>query len=212
MLQPKRTKFRKAFKGRIHGDAKGGTDLNFGAFGLKAMEPERITARQIEAPAARSRVTSAAGTVVDPHLPGRSGVEQACRSPHGLGQGQPGILVARVKPGRILFELDGVPARSPRSRSSARWRSCRSRPSRGAPRREPGRRGKVMAKISDLTARSDDQLQEQLGELKREQFNLRFQAATNQLEKPSGSARCAAPSPRSRRSRTSAPLPAPAQA
>ena len=55
MLQPKRTKFRKAFKGRIHGNAKGGTELNFGAFGLKAMEPERITARQIEA--ARRAIT-----------------------------------------------------------------------------------------------------------------------------------------------------------
>ncbi len=86
MLQPKRTKFRKAFKGRIHGDAKGGTSLNFGSYGLKAMEPERITARQIEA--ARRAITpshQAPGAFVDPHLPGRARLVEACRSPHGLG-------------------------------------------------------------------------------------------------------------------------------
>jgi large subunit ribosomal protein L16 len=91
MLQPKRTKFRKAFKGRIHGNAKGGTELNFGSFGLKAMEPERITARQIEA--ARRAITR--------HIR-RQG--RLCS-----GKGAPEFWVARVKPGRILFELDGVP-------------------------------------------------------------------------------------------------------
>ena len=93
MLQPKRTKFRKAFKGRIHGNAKGGTELNFGAFGLKAMEPERITARQIEA--ARRAITrhiKRAGPLVDPRVPGRAGDLEAGRSPHGLGQGRARIL------------------------------------------------------------------------------------------------------------------------
>ena len=93
MLQPKRTKFRKAFKGRIHGNAKGGTELNFGAFGLKAMEPERITARQIEA--ARRAITRHIKRYrpsLDPHLPGRSGQLEAGRSPHGLGQGLARIL------------------------------------------------------------------------------------------------------------------------
>ena len=117
MLQPKRTKFRKAFKGRIHGDAKGGATLNFGAYGLKAMEPDRITARQIEA--ARRAITR-----------------------HMRRQGR---LWIRVFP--------DVP---------------------------------VSAKTQiDFQGSSDDQLSEQLGNLKREQFNLRFQAATNQLEKPS---------------------------
>jgi len=95
MLQPKRTKFRKAFKGRIHGNAKGGTELNFGAFGLKAMEPERITARQIEA--ARRAITR--------HIK-RSGRLWIRIFPD---KGSPEFWVARVKPGRILFELDGVP-------------------------------------------------------------------------------------------------------
>ena len=93
MLQPKRTKFRKQFKGRIHGTAKGGTDLNFGQFGLKALEPERVTARQIEA--ARRAITrqmKRAGPRLDPHLPGRAGVDEADRSPHGQGQGRAGIL------------------------------------------------------------------------------------------------------------------------
>lgn len=69
-MQPKRTKFRKQFKGRIHGNSKGGTDLNFGAFGLKAVEPDRVTARQIEA--ARRAITrhETCRSCMDPYLPG----------------------------------------------------------------------------------------------------------------------------------------------
>jgi large subunit ribosomal protein L16 len=110
MLQPKRTKFRKAFKGRIHGNAKGGTELNFGAFGLKAMEPDRITARQIEA--ARRAITrhiKRSGRLwirVFPDLPVSS---KPAEVRMGSGKGAPEFWVARVKPGRILFELDGVP-------------------------------------------------------------------------------------------------------
>src|SRR3954453_4145148 len=110
MLQPKRTKFRKAFKGRINGNAKGGTELNFGAFGLKAMEPERITARQIEA--ARRAITrhmKRAGRLwirVFPDVPVSS---KPAEVRMGSGKGSPEFWVARVKPGRILFELDGVP-------------------------------------------------------------------------------------------------------
>ena len=110
MLQPKKTKFRKAFKGRIHGDAKGGTTLNFGSYGLKAMEPDRITARQIEA--ARRAITrhiKRQGRLwirVFPDLP-VSGKPAEVRM--GKGKGSPEYWAARVKPGRILFELDGVP-------------------------------------------------------------------------------------------------------
>ena len=109
MLQPKRTKFRKAFKGRIHGNAKGGTELNFGAFGLKAMEPERITARQIEA--ARRAITrhiKRAGRLwirVFPDVPVSS---KPAEVRMGSGKGAPEFWAARVKPGRILFELEGV--------------------------------------------------------------------------------------------------------
>ena len=110
MLQPKRTKFRKAHKGRIHGDAKGGTALNFGAFGLKAMEPERITARQIEA--ARRAITrhiKRQGRLwirIFPDVPVSS---KPAEVRMGSGKGTPEFWMARVKPGRIMFELDGVP-------------------------------------------------------------------------------------------------------
>ena len=109
MLQPKRTKFRKAFKGRIHGDAKGGTALNFGAYGLKAMEPERITARQIEA--ARRAITrhiKRQGRLwirIFPDVPVSS---KPAEVRMGSGKGTPELWVARVKPGRVIFEIDGV--------------------------------------------------------------------------------------------------------
>ena len=110
MLSPKKTKFRKQFKGRIHGDAKGGTALNFGAFGLKAMEPDRLTARQIVAAGrAISRQITRAGRLwirVFPDVPVTS---KPAEVRMGKGKGAPEFWAARVKPGRILFELDGVP-------------------------------------------------------------------------------------------------------
>ena len=132
MLQPKKTKFRKAFKGRIKGDAKGGTDLNFGSYGLKAMEPERITARQIEA--ARRAITrhiKRQGRLWIRVFPDVPVSKKPAEVRQGKGKGSVEYWAARVKPGRILFELDGV-----------------------------------------------------AGPLAAEAFNLRFQAATNQLERP----------------------------
>ncbi|RJF88389.1 50S ribosomal protein L16 [Oleomonas cavernae] len=111
MLQPKRTKFRKAFKGRIHGNAKGGTALNFGAYGLKAMEPARVTARQIEA--ARRAITrhiKRAGRVWIRIFPDVPVSKKPTEVRMGKGKGAPELWVARVKPGRIMFEMDGVPA------------------------------------------------------------------------------------------------------
>lgn len=110
MLMPSKTKHRKAFKGRIHGLAKGGYTLNFGAYGLKALQPERITARQIEA--ARKTVMrhmKRAGKLwirIFPDVP-VSKKPQDIRM--GKGKGAPEFWACRVKPGRILFELDGVP-------------------------------------------------------------------------------------------------------
>ena len=111
MLQPKKTKFRKAHKGRIHGNAKGGAELAFGQFGLKSQEPERVTARQIEAAhRAITREMKRAGRVwirVFPDLPvSKKPVEVRM----GKGKGSVEFWAARVKPGRILFEGDGVPA------------------------------------------------------------------------------------------------------
>ncbi|MCX5494272.1 50S ribosomal protein L16 [Kaistia dalseonensis] len=109
MLQPKRTKFRKQFKGRIHGVAKGGTDLNFGGFGLKAMEPDRVTARQIEA--ARRAITRAmkrAGRVWIRIFPDVPVTSKPTEVRMGKGKGAPEYWASRVKPGRIMFEIDGV--------------------------------------------------------------------------------------------------------
>src|SRR5919106_5180778 len=110
MLQPKRTKFRKAHKGRIHGQAKGGTSLNFGSHGLKAVEPERVSARQIEA--ARRAVTrhmKRSGRVWIRIFPDVPVSKKPIEVRMGKGKGTPELWVCRVKPGRILFEVDGVP-------------------------------------------------------------------------------------------------------
>ena len=110
MLQPKRTKYRKAFKGRISGAAKGGFNLDFGAYGLKAMEPDRLTARQIEA--ARRAITrhmKRAGRVWIRVFPDVPVSKKPAEVRMGSGKGSPEFWVCRVKPGRILFELDGVP-------------------------------------------------------------------------------------------------------
>ena len=109
MLSPKRTKYRKAHKGRIHGDAKGGTALNFGAFGLKALEPDRITARQIEsARRAITRSMKRAGRVWIRIFPDVPVSQKPAEVRMGSGKGSPEFWVCRVKPGRIMFEIDGV--------------------------------------------------------------------------------------------------------
>ena len=109
MLQPKRTKFRKQFKGRIKGAAKGGTELNFGAFGLKAMEPDRVTARQIEAARrAMTRHMKRAGRVWIRIFPDVQVTKKPTEVRMGSGKGAVEFWAARVKPGRIMFEIDGV--------------------------------------------------------------------------------------------------------
>jgi len=110
MLQPKRTKYRKAHKGRVHGNAKGGTAIEFGAYGLKVMTPGRISARQIES--ARIAITRHMKRVgklwirVFPDVPVST---KPAEVRMGSGKGTPEFWVCRVNPGRILFELDGVP-------------------------------------------------------------------------------------------------------
>ena len=109
MLQPKRTKFRKQFKGRIHGEAKGGFMLNFGSFGLKATEPERVTARQIEA--ARRAITrhmKRQGRVWIRIFPDVPVSAKPTEVRMGTGKGSTDYWAAKVKPGRIMFEIDGV--------------------------------------------------------------------------------------------------------
>ncbi len=109
MLQPKKTIFRKQFKGRISGVAKGGTELNFGQYGLKALEPERVTARQIEA--ARRAITRAmkrAGRVWIRIFPDVPVSKKPTEVRMGKGKGSPEFWACRVKPGRVMFEVEGV--------------------------------------------------------------------------------------------------------
>ena len=110
MLQPKRTKFRKQFKGRIHGTATSGADFNFGSYGLKALEPERVTARQIEA--ARRAITrhmKRSGRVWIRIFPDVPVSKKPTEVRMGKGKGTPELWVCRIKPGRIMFEIDGIP-------------------------------------------------------------------------------------------------------
>ncbi|MEJ8574752.1 50S ribosomal protein L16 [Microbaculum marinum] len=111
MLQPKRTKFRKQHKGRIRGVASSGNQLNFGSYGIKALEPERVTARQIEA--ARRAITrhmKRAGRVWIRIFPDVPVSKKPTEVRMGKGKGAPEFWAAKVKPGRIMFEIDGVPA------------------------------------------------------------------------------------------------------
>lgn len=109
MLAPKKFKHRKQHKGRIHGNAKGGTALNFGAYGLKAITPNRITARQIEA--ARRAITrhiKRQGKVWIRIFPDVPVSKKPLEVRQGKGKGSPEFWAARVKPGRVMFEMDGV--------------------------------------------------------------------------------------------------------
>jgi large subunit ribosomal protein L16 len=111
MLSPKRTKYRKQHKGRIHGVATSGTTLNFGSFGLKALEPERVTARQLEA--ARRAITrhmKRQGRLWIRIFPDVPVSTKPAEVRMGSGKGNPEFWVCRVYPGKIMFELDGVPA------------------------------------------------------------------------------------------------------
>ena len=110
MLQPIRTKFRKAHKGRIHGVATSGNTLAFGQYGLKALEPDRVTARQIEAARrALTRAMKRSGRVWIRVFPDVPVSKKPIEVRMGKGKGTPELWIVRVKPGRILFEVDGIP-------------------------------------------------------------------------------------------------------
>jgi large subunit ribosomal protein L16 len=170
MMQPKKTKFRKAFKGRIRGVAKGGFSLNFGEFGLKALAPERVTARQIEAARrALTRHMKRAGRVWIRVFPDVPVSKKPIEVRMGKGKGAPELWIARVAPGRIMFEVDGVPETVARDASS-----------RASPSKE--REMKNTSRLSDLRVLTEDQLDDEALKLKKEQFNLRFQRASGQLQ------------------------------
>jgi large subunit ribosomal protein L16 len=110
MMQPKRTKFRKQFKGRIHGKATSGQMLNYGEFGLKALEPERLTARQIEAARrAISRHVKRGGRIWIRIFPDKPISQKPAEVRMGNGKGNPEYYVAEIQPGKVLYEINGVP-------------------------------------------------------------------------------------------------------
>ncbi len=115
MLQPKKTKYRKAHKGRIHGQAKGGTTLAFGTYGMKALQADRVTSRQIEASRrAISRAMKRVGKLWIRIFPDVPVSRKPAEVRMGSGKGNPEFWICRVKPGRILFELDGVDEKTAR--------------------------------------------------------------------------------------------------
>ena len=109
MLQPKRTKFRKMFKGRIAGEAKGGSDVNFGTYGLKALQPERVTARQIEAARrAMTRHIKRGGKIWIRVFPDKPITKKPLEVRMGKGKGSVEYWVAQIQPGKMLYEMEGV--------------------------------------------------------------------------------------------------------
>jgi large subunit ribosomal protein L16 len=180
MLQPKKTKFRKAFKGRIHGKATSCNTLDFGAFGLKAVEPDRLTARQIEAARrALARGMKRAGRIWIRVFPDVPVSKKPAEVRMGSGKGSTEYWAARVKPGRVLFEIDGVPRKVAEESLASLPPSC---PSRRASSRVLANRGMIAMKMTDIRALTNDQVKDEILKLKKEQFNLRFQRATGQIE------------------------------
>ena len=179
MQQPKSTKYRKAHKGRIHGKAKGGTQLNFGAYGLKAVTPGRITAREIEA--GRRTITrhmKRTGKIwirVFPDVPVST---KPAEVRMGKGKGTPEYWVARVKPGP-----HHVRGRRRAARGRGRGVPPRVRQVPGADQGDhAARRGSVVMDGVEIRLKTDDELTTMLLALKKEAFNLRFQQASGQLE------------------------------
>ena len=182
MLSPKKTKYRKQFKGKIHGLAKSGFTLNFGSYGLKSVEPERITARQIEA--ARRAITrqmKRQGRVWIRIFPDVPVTDKPAEVRMGKGKGAVEYWAARVHPGRIMFEIDGVP--DDVAREALRLGAAKLPVKTRIVTRIDAARGARVMKIDEVRGLTPDQLAESLINLKKEQFNLRFQKATGQIEK-----------------------------
>ncbi len=175
MLQPARTKYRKAHKGRIHGQAGRGEILNYGSYGLKAMEPERIVSKQIEAArVSLTRYMKRAGKVwlrIFPNIP-------VSKKPTEVrmvkGKGNPEFWVCRVKPGRIIFEVDGVDEETAKI---ALYKASTKLPIKTKfIKRFQNMKNKEIKKLTN------DQLKNQLNSIKKDLFNLRFKKINGQLE------------------------------
>ena len=175
MLQPARTKYRKAHKGRIHGKAGRGEILNYGSYGLKAMEPERIVSKQIEAArVSLTRYMKRAGKVwlrIFPNIPVS---KKPTEVRMGKGKGNPEFWVCRVKPGRIIFEVDGVDEETAKI---ALYKASTKLPIKTKfIKRFQNMKNKEIKKLTN------DQLKNQINSIKKDLFNIRFKKINGQLE------------------------------
>ena len=175
MLQPVRTKYRKAFKGRIHGKASRAIRLNYGQFGLKAMEPERIIGKQIEAArVALTRYMKRTGKVWTRIFPNIPVSKKPTEVRMGKGKGSPEYYACRVKPGRIIFEVDGV--------SEEVAKIALYKASAKLPIKTKFIRRWFMAKKKEDKKLTKDQAEKKVQSLKKDLFNIRFKKVNNQIQ------------------------------
>src|SRR5712691_9389607 len=188
MLMPKRVKYRKAQRGRMKGIATRGSTLAFGDYGLKALEPGWVTNRQIEAArVALTRSLKRGGKVWIRVFPDKPVTKKPAETRMGKGKGNPEEWVAVVKPGRILYEMIGVPEDVAASRSGRRPRRSASRPSscRARGRCSASRQRDSTMKAAKWRDFSQEELQQKASELTEEIFNLRFQLSMGVAKNPS---------------------------
>ena len=181
MLMPKKVKFRKQQRGRMTGKAWRGSDVSFGDYGLRALEPCWLTDRQIEAArVAMTRFIKRGGKIWVRVFPDKPVTKKPLETRMGKGKGAPEGWVAVVRPGKVLFEMEGVSETEARRGDGAgRRRSCRSRPVRGAVRR-----GEAAMKAADLREIDIEGLRAKSLELEDELFRMRVRKSMGQLEKP----------------------------
>ena len=176
MLQPTRTKFRKAHKGRIHGNASRCNYLNYGSYGLKAIEPERVIGKQIEAArVALTRHMKRQGRVWTRMFPNIPVSKKPTEVRMGKGKGSPEFWACRVKPGRVLFEVDGV---SEEVAKEALYKASAKLPIKTKFIKRTQMKKKDIKKMTKSQALKD------LDKFKKDLFNFRFQTANGQLKSP----------------------------
>ena len=177
MLQPTRTKFRKAHKGRIHGNASRCNAMNYGSFGLKAIQPERIISRQIEAArVALTRHMKRQGRVWTRMFPNIPVSKKPTEVRMGKGKGSPEFFACRVKPGRILFEVDGVTEQIARE---ALYKASAKLPIKCKFIK------RIKMKKSEIKKMTKEQALKDIEKLKKDLFNFRFQKINGQIKSPS---------------------------
>ena len=174
MLQPTRTKFRKAHKGRIHGKASRCNLMNYGSYGLKAIQPDRVISKQIEAArVALTRHMKRQGKVWTRMFPNIPVSKKPTEVRMGKGKGSPEFWACRVKPGRILFEVDGV---SEQIAKEALYKASAKLPIKTKFIK------RVEMKKKDIKKQSKDELSKNIDKLKKDLFNMRFQKINGQIK------------------------------